>query len=391
MQSFMIVRRESTTYARLGLLRTRRGIVHTPAFMPVGTQATVKSLTPEEIRATGSEIILANTYHLFLRPGPQVLEAVGGLHIFMGWDGPILTDSGGFQVYSLAKLRQVTERGVIFRSHIDGSLCELTPESVIDLQFIFGSDIVMPLDDVVGYGEPEQRQRDAMERTHRWLRRSIERFQERTANMSAEERPLLVGIAQGGFDATRRQQSAATIAALPVDGFAIGGLSVGEPKPLLEAMLAASLQALPEDRPRYLMGVGAPEDLWRAVALGVDLFDCVLPTRLARHGALFTSSGRIDITSARFKFLTAPVDETCDCYTCRHFSAAYLHHLFRAKELLAYRLATIHNVRFIQNLMQKMRAAIAEGTFAAAWEQFLAAYQSTENARGEAVLLEGEG
>jgi len=173
MQSFMIVRRESTTYARLGLLRTRRGIVHTPAFMPVGTQATVKSLTPEEIRATGSEIILANTYHLFLRPGPQVLEAVGGLHIFMGWDGPILTDSGGFQVYSLAKLRQVTERGVIFRSHIDGSLCELTPESVIDLQFIFGSDIVMPLDDVVGYGEPEQRQRDAMERTHRWLRRSI--------------------------------------------------------------------------------------------------------------------------------------------------------------------------------------------------------------------------
>ncbi|MCX7624318.1 MAG: tRNA guanosine(34) transglycosylase Tgt [Thermomicrobium sp.] len=379
MRTFAILERDAGTKARTGLLRTRRGIVRTPAFMPVGTQASVKSLAPEEIRATGSEIILANTYHLLLRPGPTVFEIVGDLHSFMGWDGPILTDSGGFQVYSLAKLRSVSENGVTFRSHIDGSLHELTPERAIDLQLLFGSDIIMPLDDVVGYGEPEHRQREAMERTHCWLQRAIARFAARTAQLRAEERPLLFGIAQGGFAEQRRRESAAFIASLPVDGIAIGGLSVGEPKDLLTAMLRASLAELPEDRPRYLMGVGAPEDLWYAVGLGVDLFDCVLPTRLARHGALFTEEGRIDITSGRYKFQREPVDAHCDCYTCQRYSAAYLHHLFRAKELLAYRLASIHNIRFIQNQMARMRAAIAAGTFARAMEAFFARYRSGDS------------
>lgn len=381
MHSFTIVARDRTTEARAGILRTRRGIVQTPAFMPVGTQATVKSLSPEEVRATGAEMILANTYHLLLRPGPDVIDLFGGLHSFMGWDGPILTDSGGFQVFSLAKLRRVTERGVLFRSHIDGSLHELTPEKVIDLQLVFGSDILMPLDDVVGFGEPEERQREAMDRTHRWLERSLAQYQERTALLRSDARPFLFGIAQGGFDTRRRRASAAFVASLPVDGVAIGGLSVGEPRTLFDAMLAASLAELPDDRPRYLMGVGAPDDLWRAVALGVDLFDCVLPTRLARHGALFTRGGRIDITAARFKRMTAPVDEQCDCYTCRHFSAAYLHHLFRARELLAYRLASIHNLRFLQNLMATMRSALVEGTFGTALERFVA---HTPGSRGGA-------
>lgn len=391
MTTFTVLQRDIATRARIGLLLTRRGPVRTPAFMPVGTQATVKSLTPEEIRATGSEIVLANTYHLLLRPGPAVFEAVGDLHTFMRWDGPILTDSGGFQVFSLAKLRTVTEQGVTFRSHIDGSLHELTPERVIDLQLLFGSDIIMPLDDVVGYGEPVYRQIEAMERTHRWLSRCLDHFRTRIAAVDSVSRPLLFGIAQGGFAAERRRTSATFVASLPVDGIAIGGLSVGESKQELYSMLEASLEPLPEDRPRYLMGVGAPEDLWRAVSLGVDLFDCVLPTRLARHGALFTENGRIDITAARYKFQREPVEPSCDCYTCQHYSAAYLHHLFRARELLAYRLATIHNLRFVQNQMARMRAAIREGTFAERMEAFLARYGAAEAVGAGEPLRHEEG
>jgi queuine tRNA-ribosyltransferase len=249
----------------------------------------------------------------------------------------------------------------------------------------------MPLDDVAGYGEPEARQVEAMERTHRWLSRALDYFIARTMSSEPASRPLLFGIAQGGFCAERRRTSAEFVASLPFDGIAIGGLSVGEPKQELYALLQASLDPLPEDRPRYLMGVGAPEDLWRAVSLGVDLFDCVLPTRLARHGALFTENGRIDILTVRFKFQREPVDPCCDCYTCQHYSAAYLHHLFRAKELLAYRLATIHNLRFIQQQMARMRAAIAEGTFAQAMEAFLARYGNAETVHASAPLLhEGE-
>ncbi len=374
-RTFTVMARDRSTGARRGVLLTRRGLVRTPAFMPVGTQATVKALTPDEVRATGSEIILANTYHLLLRPGPEVLRSAGGLHAFMGWTGPILTDSGGFQVYSLAKLRRVTEQGVLFQSHLDGSQHELTPERAIDLQLAYGSDIIMPLDDVVGYAEPIRRQIEAMERTHRWLERAVVYFARRTQDLSEVDRPLLFGITQGGFDPTRRRVSAQFVAELPVDGIAIGGLSVGEPKEVLYDLLEASVEPLPDDRPRYLMGVGAPEDLWRAVALGIDLFDCVLPTRLARHAALYTATGRVDIGSRRFRLAFEPVDSTCDCYTCRNFTAAYLHHLFRAKELLAYRLATIHNLRFIQRQMEVMREAIDQGTFAEAMERFFATYR----------------
>lgn len=377
---FEIQASDPTTRARVGILRTRRGEVRTPAFMPVGTQASVKSLTPDEVRASGTDIILANTYHLMLRPGLAVLEAAGGVQRFMAWDGPILTDSGGFQVFSLAQRREVREEGVTFRSHLDGSLWELTPESAIDLQLGFGSDIIMPLDELVGYGSDDAAQAAAMERTHRWLRRAIERFAARQADVAPDSRPMLFGIAQGGFDPDRRRESASFLRDLPLDGSAIGGLSVGEPKEVMAEMLDASIDGLPPERPRYLMGVGSPEDLWRGVAAGVDMFDCVHPTRVARRGALFTPDGRVDVTAARFRTHFGPVDETCNCPTCTTFSAAYLHHLFRARELLAYRLGTIHNLWFIQREMARIRDAIARGTFVEEMRSFLDRYRPADSA-----------
>ncbi|MGA7671137.1 MAG: tRNA guanosine(34) transglycosylase Tgt [Nitrolancea sp.] len=370
---------DSQSAARLGKLVTRRGTVQLPAFMPVGTQATVKSLSPDDVAATGSEILLANTYHLMLRPGVDLIRDAGGLHQFMAWSRPILTDSGGFQVYSLAHRRKVTEAGVEFRSHLDGSKHELTPERAIDLQLGFDSDVIMPLDDVVGYDGGDQAQHSAMDRTHRWLRRAIEHFDERT-DVSARNlhRPLLFGIVQGGFDGKRRRESARAIDDANVDGCAIGGLSVGEPKPLMLEMLEHSISNLPSDRPRYLMGVGSPEDLWQSVALGVDMFDCVHPTRVARRGALFTFDGRVNVTSARFRREFSPVDPTCDCETCQTFSAAYLHHLFHARELLAYRLATIHNLRFMQRMMGAIRASIESGTFKSEMAAFLDRYRTAD-------------
>jgi queuine tRNA-ribosyltransferase len=344
--------------------------------MPVGTQASVKSLTPADVRTTGSQILLANTYHLMLRPGLDIIQAAGDLHQFMGWTGPILTDSGGFQVFSLANRRKVSEQGVTFRSHLDGSAHELTPERAIDLQLGFGSDIVMPLDDVVGFESDDTRQCDSMVRTHRWLDRALRHWQERgEATADEHGRAYLFGIAQGGFDAGRRRESASVTAESAVDGCAIGGLSVGESKETMTEMLAASVSALPVDRPRYLMGVGSPEDLWQCVALGVDMFDCVHPTRVARRGALFTLEGRVNITSARFARDFGPVDASCDCETCTQFSAAYLHHLFRARELLAYRLGTIHNLRFMQRQMAAIRQSIESGNFGGAKQAFLDRYQ----------------
>jgi queuine tRNA-ribosyltransferase len=294
----------------------------------------------------------------------------------MAWSGPILTDSGGFQVFSLANRRKVSEQGVTFRSHLDGSAHELTPERAIDLQLSFGSDIVMMLDDVVGFDSDDARQLDSMERTHRWLDRAAQHWQDRSnATVNEYGRAFLFGIAQGGFDGGRRRESASVVAESEVDGCAIGGLSVGEPKETMAEMLAASISALPIDRPRYLMGVGSPEDLWQCVALGVDMFDCVHPTRVARRGALFTLDGRVNITSARFARNFGPVDPSCDCETCTMFSAAYLHHLFRARELLAYRLGTIHNLRFMQRQMASIRQAIENGTFDRAKRDFLARYQ----------------
>ena len=372
---FRLTMTDEQTAARLGRLVTQRGEIQLPAFMPVGTQASVKSLSPDDVARTGSEILLANTYHLMLRPGVDLIREAGGLHRFMAWPRPILTDSGGFQVYSLAHRRKVTESGVEFRSHLDGSKHHLTPERAIDLQLGFGSDVIMPLDDVVGFDSDAPIQDVAMERTHRWLNRAIEHFGERVEVDRNGDRPLLFGIAQGGFDGQRRRESARRVSEVPVDGCSIGGLSVGEPKALMLEMLEHSMSELSDDRPRYLMGVGSPEDLWQSVALGVDMFDCVHPTRVARRGALFTFDGRVNVTSARFRRHFDPVDPLCDCETCQTFSAAYLHHLFHAHELLAYRLATIHNLRFMQRLMSAIRTSIESGTFKIEMQTFLNRYR----------------
>ncbi len=357
---FTVIDRDARTWGRRGRMTTPHGVVETPAFMPVGTQATVKTLLPSEVRLTGAEILLANTYHLMLRPGPEVLRRAGGLHAFMGWDGPILTDSGGFQVFSLAHQTKVTEGGVAFRSHIDGDRYDLTPERAVALQLAFGADIIMALDHFVGLPAPRDAVASSTERTHRWLERCVAAH--RTLG-GAERGSALFGICQGGMEADLRRDSAARLSELDVAGCAIGGLSVGEPKPVMAAMLEAAVPELPPDKLRYLMGVGSPEDLWEGVARGVDLFDCVLPTRLARNGALFTSSGRIDIRRARFRDVHRPIDETCDCDTCRGFTAAYLHHLFKAKEVLGLRLASVHNLRFLAREMGTIRAAILSSTF----------------------------
>ncbi len=362
--------------ARCGVLQLPRGTVRTPVFMPVGTQAAVKALDPADLRGTGSQIILANTYHLMLRPGAGALEQLGGVSRFMRWDGPLLTDSGGYQVFSLAGSRRLTSDGVLFRSHLDGSQHELTPERAMQLQHQFGSDITMALDVLAGFGASDAEQANAMRLTHEWLPRNIAAFQ--ASQRDGQPRGLLFGICQGGFDTTRRRASATIVAETGVDGCAIGGLSVGEPKEVMEEMLDASIDGLPDDRPRYLMGVGSPEDLWNGVAAGVDMFDCVLPTRVARRGALYTPDGRVDIAAARFRLADEPVDPACDCYTCRTFGAAYVHHLFRSRELLAYRLASIHNVRFLHRQMEQMATAIRAGTFDEARDDFLTRYRPAD-------------
>lgn len=359
--------------ARSGLLTLPGGTVRTPAFMPVGTQAAVKALAPADVKSTGADIILANTYHLMLRPGSDLIERLGGVARFMAWDGPILTDSGGFQVFSLAQRRRLADDSVIFRSHIDGSEHKLRPEDAIHIQRELGADISMALDVCTGFDATEEEQRRALQLTEAWLPLNISAFEKRV-DVSREIRPLLFGICQGGFDAARRRSSAAFLNDSPVDGLAIGGLSVGEPKDVMHEMLDASISQFADSRPRYLMGVGSPEDLWNAVALGVDMFDCVLPTRVARHGGLYTSDGRVNIRSARYREVKDPVDPECDCYCCRTFSAAYVHHLFRAGELLAYRLASIHNLRFIGRQMERMRTSIAAGMFQDARREFLNRY-----------------
>ncbi len=356
---------------RRARMDTAHGSVETPAFMPVGTQATVKTLLPSEVRATGAQIILANTYHLMLRPGLPTLQAAGGLHRFMGWDGPILTDSGGFQIFSLGGNVRVREAGVTFRSHIDGRALELTPEQAVALQLGWGSDILMPLDHLVGLPAETRTVRDATDRTHRWLERAIAAFRE----AGGETTSALFGICQGGMDEHLRRESASTLAEADVVGCAIGGLSVGEPKPVMAAMLEVVTPVLPVYKPRYLMGVGSPEDLWMGVARGVDLFDCVLPTRLARNGALFTPGGRINIRNRRFAEMHAPLDDACDCAACQEFTAAYLHHLFRAREVLGLRLASVHNLRFLAREMQQIRRAIETDTFDSAYRAFQDRYR----------------
>jgi queuine tRNA-ribosyltransferase len=358
MTLFKLQKKCDKTSARVGVLSTNHGVIETPVFMPVGTQATVKALSPEEVKAAGAQIILGNTYHLYLRPGCRIVGRFGGLHRFMHWDRSILTDSGGFQLFSLSKLRTLTEEGYAFQSHIDGSRHMLTPEKSIEVQACLNSDVLMCLDQCLEYPATHDQATAALELTTRWAARCKTVWQEHTQRKNS-----LFGIVQGGMYADLRRRSAEEIAAIGFPGYAVGGLSVGEPKELMMEMAGCTLPLLPEDRPRYIMGVGTPEDLVALVALGADMFDCVMPTRNARNGQLFTEQGTINICNARFREDEGPVDPSCDCYTCRHYSLAYLRHLYTAREILAYRLNTIHNVHYYVNLVKAMREAILAGTF----------------------------
>jgi queuine tRNA-ribosyltransferase len=338
--------------------------------MPVGTQATVKSLSPHELKDAGAQIILSNTYHLYLRPGADLVEKMGGLHGFMAWDRPVLTDSGGFQVFSLAHNRKIDDEGVTFKSHIDGSTHRFTPEMVMRVEEQLGADIIMVFDECAPYPASEEYTARAMRRTHTWAERCL-----RSHSRSDQ---ALYAIVQGGTFANLRAESARHLSTLDFPGYAIGGLSVGEPKEEMHAMLEVTIPLLPGLKPRYLMGVGSPEDLVECVARGVDMFDCVLPTRVARNGALLTRDGRLPIKSARFAGVESPVEEGCDCYACTNFSLGYLHHLFKAEELLAYRLNSIHNIRFMTRTMGEIRQAIKQRNFSGYREEFLARYRPTD-------------
>jgi queuine tRNA-ribosyltransferase len=374
--------------ARRGVVRTDHGSFETPAFMPVGTQATVKTLTPADLRAAGAGIVLANTYHLHLRPGEGLIRDAGGIHRFMSWDGPVLTDSGGYQVFSLADLRRITAEGVSFRSHIDGSRRMLTPESVVDIQLDIGSDIMMVLDHCAEYPVDRETAADAVDRTTAWARRSVDERGPRIARDGWER--VLFGIVQGGVFRDLRERSAAELTALDFPGYAIGGLSVGEPTGELYELAGFTAALLPPQKPRYLMGVGFPWDIVEAVARGVDLFDCVMPTRNARNGTVFTSVGRLALKNAAFRDDLGPLDPGCDCETCRTFSRAYLRHLFMAGEMLGPRLATIHNIRFYLHLMEAIRQSINEGRFEEWRREFHARHGGASAGAGGGNLEEAE-
>lgn len=365
--------------ARAGVFATPHGLVQTPAFMPVGTQGTVKTLDPSELRAAGARMILANAYHLHLRPGDELVSEMGGLHRFMAWDGPILTDSGGFQVFSLETLRTVSEDGVEFRSHIDGSLRQFTPESVMSIERNLGADVIMQFDHVIPGQSELAASRDASERSLRWLARcraEIARLDTELPLPVAIEQALFP-ILQGGIHAALRREAARAISATgDWIGFGIGGLSVGEPKQAMYATLEVCDDAIPTDRPRYLMGVGFPDDLVECVRRGVDLFDCVAPTRMGRNGTAFTSEGRINVRRAELRSDPAPLDPECECTTCKRFSRAYIRHLFVAEEVLGLRLLSLHNVHFVVALMDDARAAIVSGTFDAWSRDWLLRYHS---------------
>jgi queuine tRNA-ribosyltransferase len=347
--------------------------------MPVGSQATVKAVTPEELKETGTAIILANSYYLYLRPGTDIIASLGGLHRFMNWDQPILTDSGGYQVFSLTKLTSISDEGAIFRSHIDGSEHFISPERAIQIQEALGADILMALDEVPSVQDSPEKVKRATERTLLWA--------ERCQRAQTRQDQALFAIMQGGLSAELRRQSASHLVSLNYAGYAIGGLSLGEPKEQTRRVTEEAAALLPADKPRYLMGVGSPEDLATSVGLGIDMFDCALPTRLGRNGALFTAAGRRNIRNAFYADMREPVAKDCGCYTCRHFSAAYLHHLFRCRELLAYRLATIHNLWFLNDLMRHIRMSILNNTYDSFKESFLAAYQPTD----EDIRIEQKG
>lgn len=366
--------------ARRGRLKLTRGVVETPIFMPVGTQATVKGLSSENLEALDAQIILANTYHLYLRPGHDLIAEAGGLQGFMSWDRPMLTDSGGFQVFSLSELREIEEQGVWFRSHLDGSRHLFTPEKVMEIQQALGADIAMAFDECAPYPAEYAYVKASLERTTRWA--------ERCKKAHTREDQALFGIVQGGMFADLRTQSLEEIVALDFPGYAIGGLSVGEPKELMYEMLAHTTPQLPDDRPRYLMGVGSPDAIFQAVAEGIDMFDCVLPTRAARHGSVFTADGEITVRNATFAGDFRPLDPDCTCPVCRRYTRAYIRHLIRAREILGHHLCTWHNVHFMLRLMERIRDAIANGRFQELWDEFSARFygedteeEGTENCR----------
>ncbi len=371
---FELLTVDAETGARRGRLLTAHGTVETPVFMPCGTQGTVKALTPQELVQEGVELLVCNTYHLSLRPGPEVIAALGGLHRFMGWGGPILTDSGGYQVYSLARLRRITEEGVTFQSHLDGSSHLLTPEKAIAIQEALQADILMVLDECLPYPVSYEEAKASLERTLHWARRC------RRAHHDGNS--ALFGIVQGGVFKDLRAKGAEALQEIGFDGYALGGLSVGEGTEVMYEVVSFTTPLLPEEKPRYLMGVGTPEDLVECVARGIDMFDCVLPTRHARTGSLFTSEGNLSLKAARYARDERPVDPTCTCYTCRNFSRAYLRHLFLANEILGLRLNTLHNLHFYLSLMEEIRRAITEGRFAQFKQAF---FKNSQRERAEGV------
>ena len=352
---FDLIKQDSTTSARLGKMTTPHGTVHTPVFMPVGTQGTVKSMLPEQIKNCGAEIILGNTYHLYLRPGHETIKKLGGLHRFMNWPDPILTDSGGFQVYSLGALRKITPDGVMFRSHIDGSQHFLSPQKAIEIQEALGADIMMCLDECTPYPSTLSQTAESLALTIKWADLC------RQTKTSVDQ--ALFGIVQGGTYLNLRKQAVEQAVPLDFDGYALGGVSVGEPKEIMYEITDSITPLLPVNKPRYLMGVGTPEDIVFGVSCGIDMFDCVIPTRCARHGLLFTNSEKIVIKNSRWRECDDPIDETCDCYTCKNYSRAYLRHLYVAREILAMVLNTIHNVRYYMRLMEQIRTALKEDRF----------------------------
>jgi queuine tRNA-ribosyltransferase len=362
---FELVAECPVTGARAGLLHTPHAVVETPVFMPVGTQATVKGLAPRDLAGQlDVQILLANTYHLYLRPGHEIIRRLGGLHRFMNWPRAILTDSGGFQVFSLDTLRKISEDGVLFRSHLNGDAHMFTPESTVDVQLAFGSDILMVLDECLAYPASHEAARQSVARTVRWAQAALRHFRRQVSQSPGQEMSrALFPIVQGSMFPDLRKECAAALVDLDADGYAIGGLSVGEPRALSLEMVSETIPLLPGDRPRYVMGVGMPEELPEYVAQGVDMMDCVIPSRNARNGCLFTSRGRIIIKQARYRDDPSPVDESCTCYTCRSFSRAYLRHLFQAGELLFSTLATLHNLKRYLDIMSQVRQSIMLGTF----------------------------
>jgi queuine tRNA-ribosyltransferase len=376
---FRLIKKDKNCQARAGVIKTPHGEVSTPAFMPVGTQATVKTLSSEDLSQIGAELILGNTYHLYLRPGHQLIEKAGGLHQFMSWEKPILTDSGGFQVFSLNSLTKTTEEGVRFQSHLDGSYHLFTPEKVMEIEKSLGADIIMTLDQPVSYPCSFEQAKRANDLTNLWAERCRTEFERIVLENPSKHQQALFGIIQGSTYPDLRRKSAEYLVDLNFSGYAIGGLSLGEPKVTTQEMIELSISYLPEDKPRYLMGVGTPEDMIESVYRGVDMFDCVLPTRNARNGSLFTRLGKMIIKNSEYADDFSPVDSECGCLTCKNYTRAYLRHLFHTGEITALRLSTIHSLYFYMDLMRKMREAILSDNFLEWREKFLKDYHSDES------------